>query len=555
MVGSLVRLLGRRFHNSISAFAVLLCACGPKSSGDGIGDTDTSSSDTGTDPTTVTATDGPLDGTADTGGEPGSGDAVALSINADVDLLFVIDNSGSMAGPQQSLASAATQLIDELDDGDINYRIGITTTDSGNPWCDGSTPEGGGFVLSSCRSRLPEFTNTGGINQEAACLDVCDFDAFDVMPTAASAGSTAMPRPWIDVVSGLSNISNASIGGALACALPQGVSGCGFEQPLESLFRSLLRTNDDNDPAFGFLRPNAVLGIVIFTDEADCSHNAEQETIFLPEGDRTFWSDPTAGAPTSAVCWNAGVACSGSECSSVNLDALGNETDPDSAVMRPVSRYVDLLQELEDQKQQITPDQQVVFAVIGGVGSDGSVTYQDGGDPQFVEDFGIGPGCVSSQTEAVPLVRLREVAEAMQLGDEQAMFSVCETDYSNSVLGIANQIRSQVRPACVPACAADTDPATSALEVECEVVLEQPAPDGSIVQTTLAPCNGGVPEGEEHCWTALTGDARSSYCADEGWNLEFEFEHAPGASFGQGVLVTADCALSSSPQVDCPGLQ
>ena len=530
---------------------MLLVACGPTTEADGTGDTDSgtmSSSDTGTDPTT----DGPVDGTDDTGPGPGTADPIALSINADVDLLFVIDNSSSMAAPQQSLAAAASALVDALDDGGINYRIGITTTDNGNPWCTGTTPEGGGLELSSCRGRIADFTDPLGSNQETACLDVCPHESLDIVPTATFEDPSPTPRPWLEVVGGESNIAGVTVAEALACALPQGVTGCGFEQPLENVYKGLQRTTSDSDPAFGFLRDNAVLGVVVFTDEADCSYNTDHETIFLPEGDRTFWSDPTAGAPTSAVCWNAGVSCDGSSCSAVDLDPLGGDTNPANAVMRPVSRYVDVLQSFEDQKKLITPSQDVVFALIGGVGSDGSVTYQSGGDPGFVQDYGIGPGCVSGETQAVPPARMREVAEAMQLGDEQAMFSICASDFGSHMQAIANQLRSQLVPACLPVCVADTDPTTQAVEVECDIVLEEPAPDGSLVQTTLTQCSGGVPAGEEHCWTPLTGDARSDFCTEEGWNLEVGFEHIEGAAFGPGARVTAACALSESVQVDCP---
>lgn len=538
---------------ALPAAVLLATACGPTPE---TPPADTDPGTTSTDPTTANpTTTNPPDTTADTGTGPTPDGPVAVTTNTDVDLLFVVDNSASMAGAQQTLATAIPQLVDAFETAGINYRIGITTTDNGNPWCAGTTPEGGSLVLSSCRSRLSEFDNPVGTSEQAACLDVCPLETLDVIPTTTASDPSPTPRPWIEVTGGVSNIANASPTEALACALPQGVAGCGFEQPLESAYRALLRTNDDNDPGFGFLRASAVLGVVVITDEADCSHSLDHETIFLPEGDRTFWSDPAAGAPTSAVCWNAGVACSGSSCNSVNLDEVGNMTDPDNAVMRPVSRYVELLQEFEDQKQQIVPDQQVVFAVIGGVGSDGSVTYADGSDPQYLEDYGIGPGCTSADLgAAVPPVRMREVAEAMLVGDEQSLFSVCAADYGNYVAAVANLLRSQVRPACVPVCVADTDPTTQALEEQCVVVLEEPAPDGTLIETTLAQCSGGVPAGEDHCWTPLTGDERSDACADEGWNLELRFEHAPGASFAPGAQVTAECALSASKNVDCPEL-
>ena len=62
---------------------------------------------------------------------------VAIAINKDVDILFVIDNSGSMAEEQALLSKNFASFIGVLEQEDVNanYRIGITTTDSGNPRC------------------------------------------------------------------------------------------------------------------------------------------------------------------------------------------------------------------------------------------------------------------------------------------------------------------------------------------------------------------------------------------------------------------------------------
>jgi len=48
---------------------------------------------------------------------------------AAVDLLFVVDNSGSMADEQAILASSFDQFIDKFTQRNVDYRIGITTTD------------------------------------------------------------------------------------------------------------------------------------------------------------------------------------------------------------------------------------------------------------------------------------------------------------------------------------------------------------------------------------------------------------------------------------------
>src|SRR5687767_351818 len=71
------------------------------------------------------------------------GDRVEVAVNKDVDILFVIDNSGSMAEEQALLSANFGAFISVLEREDVgaNYRIGVTTTDVGNPRCTNTTPE------------------------------------------------------------------------------------------------------------------------------------------------------------------------------------------------------------------------------------------------------------------------------------------------------------------------------------------------------------------------------------------------------------------------------
>src|SRR5690606_37322104 len=69
-------------------------------------------------------------------------DQIQLNVNKDVDILFVIDNSGSMGEEQAILAANFGAFIDVLERPDVkaNYRLGVTTSDTDNPRCDGTTP-------------------------------------------------------------------------------------------------------------------------------------------------------------------------------------------------------------------------------------------------------------------------------------------------------------------------------------------------------------------------------------------------------------------------------
>ncbi|MCA9716842.1 MAG: VWA domain-containing protein, partial [Myxococcales bacterium] len=67
-----------------------------------------------------------------TSGDP-TGDPTSGPISGDLDILFVIDNSGSMSDAQRRVAAGAGELINALESGGVNYRIAVTTTDYGNP--------------------------------------------------------------------------------------------------------------------------------------------------------------------------------------------------------------------------------------------------------------------------------------------------------------------------------------------------------------------------------------------------------------------------------------
>jgi len=522
-------------------------------------------------------------------GEDGDGDddgQAALTVNRDVDVLFVIDNSGSMGEEQELLATSFSSFIAVLEREDVqaNYRIGITTTDNGNPWCSGTTPEGGALRFSSCLGRLSEFVFPGfdpPADERSACTNVCpeEWASIDTTPTTTEYENDPWPRPWIESIEGGTNLpAGLTVVQALQCISPQGINGCGFESHLESMYKALKRAMDADEASYGFLRQNAILAVIVLTDEVDCSHRNEHQIIFMPDGNRVFWSDPDAAYPTSAVCWNAGVSCMGGpgtydDCYFQDKDEDGNSTSEANAVLHPISRYVGLLQDFENQKKMRNPGQEVLVSIIGGVPEgyvDGQdLVYQDSTDPAFQDDYGIGPGCQSSKTMAVPPVRIREFAEQFMVGGERNLLSVCASDYSTALRTIAERIADQIRPACMPVCVADADnDPSNGLTPSCTLVQETPG-GGVPVETTVRPCsvdlNAGTwdfPSGSDDvCYRMLTSNATPTTmddiyaeCFDEGWNLEFMIERRPGTPAPVASIIRATCEPSGNVPVDCPGL-
>ncbi|PCC74972.1 hypothetical protein SAMN02745121_08813 [Nannocystis exedens] len=530
-------------------------------------------------PTTTDPTDGPMSDTE--GPEPNPTVPIGSSLEADI--LFVVDNSLSMATRQAKLAAAMPAFVEAL--GGLSYRIGITTTDNGNPRCPmDTTPERGELVLTSCLERVAagEFEVPGILDDvSAACTATCSLSDADlpIKPTATHASNGELaPRKWVEVEGnggGASNLpEGVSPAQALQCFMPQGVTGCGFESHLESMFRAIARTADEASASnFGFLRPQASLSVVLFSDETDCSPQPDFEEIFTTN--KVFWEDPDAPAPTSALCWNAGVRCEGAGptyagCSAENHDLEGNPgVSDEKAVLRPVSHYTAFLQAIEDEKRKFDPFAEVRVMMIAGVprgyeSHQAEIVYEDSFDPQVQNDFGIGHGCIDAESlGAVPPVREREVAEAFAVGEDRDIFSICDDDYSATMAAIASRIADQLRPACMPLCVADVAPESPVVDPNCEVFEVDP---GAQTRVPLPKCEevGGnwiIPAGSTMCFAELVDqggqtpsaiDDMSPVCVAEGFNLEFVVVRSTPVP--SGATFEATCEVSPNPSLDCPAL-
>lgn len=518
-----------------------------------------------------------------------------LTVNKDVDILFMIDNSGSMGPVQANLGANFPAFIEvlEAEDVEANYRIGVTTSDNGQAeWCNNTTPEAGKLVMSSCKTRINDFLFSNNVDvRDLACNDICNLteEELEILPSITDVDKTPKPRPWLENIEGKKNIpAGTDAAAAFACFGPQGVNGCGFEAQLESMYLALTRAQTNTEASYGFLRASAILAVVLVTDEVDCSYNKNWSEIFAKSGSRFYWSDPEIDFPTSTVCWRAGVECvegpepgSYTSCDAVNKDTMGNIGVPDpEAVLHPMSRYVGFLQGIEDQKKEINDTQELIVALIGGV-TDSGIFYSDIGsvDPKYQSDFGIGPGCEAppppGQTEgirAVPPVRMRDLTNAFTPDN---MFSICDESYSDALLAIANIIKSQIQPACYSECVKDTDASTDIVEPECTVEEKAPGTDGTAsLQECRRDANGYVtdPETGDYampgadinvCYAALTDssdlsastlDDMSPECKTLNYNLEFKIIRRPGFPAIGGTSISATCSLADFPDLSCPGI-
>src|SRR4051812_25248140 len=169
---------------------------------------------------------------------------IPVNINRDIDLLFVIDNSPSMADKQANLADNFPRFIDVLRSipgGLPNVHIGVATSDMGTQGPPPSTgPSIGGGAAGTCAG----IGKDGALQKSAAVNDVFISDIADPVTGKRNPNYTG---------------DLATVFGAIAKGA--GAKGCGFEQHLGAVQRAL------TNPANGdFLRPTAYLGIIIIAD-------------------------------------------------------------------------------------------------------------------------------------------------------------------------------------------------------------------------------------------------------------------------------------------------
>lgn len=493
---------------------------------------------------------GPDDPKDPSGGDEGTPQELGCVEREQLDILMVVEDSQAMADSPQSAALAARALLAFFTEvGDRDYRIAFVGTSVPGSGC--AAGEDGALRASSCRERLGDFADPA-----AGCTDLCAYASLGLTPSAATPGGELGVRPWIEEITGVSNLADGvAPADAAACLAPQGTAGCVFASPLAALERALARMLDAGDPAYGFLRPGARLVVAFLSDGPDCSARPEAATIFDPAGDRVFWSDPAAATP--GLCWNAGVTCAPGpdaalRCEPDNHDLSGaaGVTD-DAAVLFPVAHYEALLRGLVDAGHT----REVVIVGLAGVPTSyagGALDYSTSCSAAELARDGICPGCSAGGQAAAPPVRVRALAELFPAGDV-ALASMCGEP--ERVWGsLASDLLEQIRPACVGGCVADADPSTPQLDAECTVSELRPGEEPQ----ALPPCEVSgetyqAPAGSSACFAVLTDAAEttpsplddlSPECGDEGSRAEIVVVRT--APPPDATCLTVQCRESAS---------
>ena len=213
-----------------------------------------------------------------------------------VDLLFVIDDSGSMREEQTAVIQELPDLVRVLTSGDLDgdgtqdflpiedLRVAVISTNMGTS----------GFPSEPARHDCR--TNDGFGQDGILTTDLptprctaktaehrCPFSACEGGQCTLPEGCAASYDPYLTLAS---DDNAEDFLQDVTCKVRLGTTGCGLEQQLEASLKALMpancdepycdfvgssREHDSPGANAGFLRADSVLAVVLVTDEDDCS--------------------------------------------------------------------------------------------------------------------------------------------------------------------------------------------------------------------------------------------------------------------------------------------
>jgi len=263
----------RRIGWCIGCLLLLATGCGSDANPGGSGVGGSGGLSTGGGAGQSSAGQGGASGSSSSAGSSGVGGGLITDLgpqqkSGKLDVLFVLDNSANMAQKHAILAASLPSFVDRVLKMAPDVHLGVITTSIGNHGGTICTPGAAAVslhvddqaeLLPSKRDSLTSYMNTGYLS----------FDATGKTGITDAAMLSSQLQTMIGAV---------------------GEDGCGFEAPLEAMYRFLV----DPAPPLGiamaagssmstgvnaellkqresFLRPDSAVAIVILSDENDCS--------------------------------------------------------------------------------------------------------------------------------------------------------------------------------------------------------------------------------------------------------------------------------------------
>ncbi len=328
--------------------------------------------------------------------QPAGADAGPIQL----DILFVIDNSGSMSDDQAALNGAVQHFVDQLatlPGGLPDLHVGVTSSNVG------------------IQGELCPFQTTG-------CVGNGDDGRLLAVPRGACTPPDGL---WISDAPGPEGTRITNHEGTLvetfACIAALGSTGCGLEQHFEAMRRAL---DGRHAEQAGFLRPNAFLAVIFVADEDDCS--AADCAVFDPAS--ADLSDPL-GPFGSFRCTEFGVVCGAHTIARAPGEYQACVPREDSYLRHP-GDYASFL-------RAIKPDNRLFVAALVGDPDPFYVVMDDDGNPK------LGASCSGpTAAGATPGVRFDWLLD--QFPGHSDLESICSDDFAVPLTAVGVTARAAI---------------------------------------------------------------------------------------------------------------
>jgi hypothetical protein len=409
---------------------------------------------------------------------------IPITVNRNLDLLFVIDNSPSMADKQQNLADNFPNFINVLSTiqgGLPDVHIGVVDSDLGSKGAGDSTPGPG----------------IGTIGQGG-----CTGLGHDGKLQPGQATAADLTGSFISDIKQTDGTRLTNYSGSLATVFGKmahvGAGGCGFEQHIQAMQNALDATknpnfmrNDLSDPS-----KNAYLAVVFILDEDDCS--MEHSSLIAMD-------TSTLGPLQSFRCTRYGVTCDTGGTTEAKMNQVGPKSgchpNDGSQYLTKISGYVDFLKQLKGDPNKI------IVAGIGGVTDPFAVELRaptGGGTPipalaHSCTYIGApSPGNPTGVEVADPATRLKFFLD--QFPNRSTFSTICQQDLSGGLQQIADLLKTVIGDPCITGLLQDVDPNTDGNQYECSVsdVTNQGKPNQT--ETVIPACDSDTAPTNIPCW-------------------------------------------------------
>jgi hypothetical protein len=389
-----------------------------------------------------------------------------------VDIVFVIDNSGSMQEEQANLARNFPVFMDEL--------AGL---------------QGADFQIASVSSDL----GAGVMSAQQGCGPA----GGDRGVFCNVRGNDFCARCGVDVTRGrfLRTVNPnyaGNIRNVFTCMSTFGTGGCGFEHSLGSLRAALLAPENA-----GFVRKDAYLAFVILTDEDDCSAPA----------DSPMFTAAIPGQDFSLRCALEAHACGGAHntgLTPVDLPLNSCQAADDGGLLQLSSLVGDIINIKQD------PNLIIAAGIFGWPlpGTEDTARYQIQGVPTLASR----PVCASQGNgSAIAGIRVKKFVESFP---NNSIYSICQNDFREAVREIARRIRVTVGDPCVTAPLVDIDADAAGVQADCTVLESRPVGNNKYEDFVIPQCKGGE---NSPCWNLTAQQS----CSASGYALEIDRKNSP----------------------------